>query len=38
MSRLHIQPDIFFALFIPPLLYADSWSIPKRDLFNVLRP
>jgi len=38
MSRLHIQPDIFFALFIPPLLYADGWSIPKRDLFNVLRP
>jgi monovalent cation/hydrogen antiporter len=38
MSRLHIQPDIFFALFIPPLLYADSWSIPKRDLLNVLRP
>jgi CPA1 family monovalent cation:H+ antiporter len=38
MSRLHIQPDVFFALFIPPLLYADSWSIPKRDLFNVLRP
>jgi CPA1 family monovalent cation:H+ antiporter len=38
MSRLHIEPAIFFALFIPPLLYADSWSIPKRDLLNVLRP
>jgi monovalent cation/hydrogen antiporter len=38
MSRLHIQPDVFFALFIPPLLYADSWSMPKRDLLNVLRP
>src|SRR5215813_7155122 len=38
LADLHIQPDIFFALFIPPLLYADGWLIPKRDLLNVLRP
>jgi CPA1 family monovalent cation:H+ antiporter len=37
-ARLHIQPEVFFAVFIPPLLYSDSWSIPKRDLLKVLRP
>ncbi|HTP99586.1 MAG TPA: Na+/H+ antiporter [Casimicrobiaceae bacterium] len=38
LSALHIQPEIFFALFIPPLLFADGWLIPKRDLLGVLRP
>ena len=38
LSDLHIQPEIFFALFIPPLLFADGWLIPKRDLLGVLRP
>ena len=38
LSDLHIQPEIFFALFIPPLLYADGWLIPKRDFLSVLRP
>jgi len=37
-SDLHIQPEIFFALFIPPLLFSDGWLIPKRDLLGVLRP
>src|SRR5262249_37248798 len=31
-------PDIFFLLFIPPLLFADGWLIPKRDLLSVIRP
>jgi CPA1 family monovalent cation:H+ antiporter len=35
---LSIAPDIFFLLFIPPLLFADAWLIPKRDLIKVLRP
>ena len=35
---LHIAPDVFFLLFIPPLLYADGWLIPKRDLLKVMRP
>ena len=38
LSDLHIQPEIFFALFIPPLLFSDGWLIPKRDLLGVLRP
>jgi Na+/H+ antiporter len=33
-----IPPDVFFLLFIPPLLFADGWLIPKRDLLRVLRP
>jgi len=37
-ARVHIEPSIFFLLFIPPLLFADGWLIPKRDLLGVLRP
>ena len=35
---LKIAPDIFFLLFIPPLLFSDAWLIPKRDLLKVIRP
>lgn len=38
LRSLKIEPDIFFLLFIPPLLFADAWLIPKRDLLKVLRP
>src|SRR3989442_15899137 len=31
-------PDVFFLLFIPPLLFAGTWVLPKRDLLGVLRP
>src|SRR5256712_14168616 len=31
-------PEVFFLLFIPPLLFAEAWVIPKRDLVGVLRP
>ena len=37
-DSLSIEPDIFFLLFIPPLLFADGWLIPKRDLLKVMRP
>src|SRR6202165_2894879 len=37
-DSLQIDPEIFFLLFIPPLLFADGWLIPKRELLNVLRP
>lgn len=37
-ERLDIEPSIFFVLFIPPLLFADGWLIPKRDFVRVLRP
>jgi CPA1 family monovalent cation:H+ antiporter len=33
-----IPPEVFFLLFIPPLLFSDGWLIPKRDLISALRP
>jgi Na+/H+ antiporter len=38
LDTVRIDPAIFFLLFIPPLLFADGWLIPKRDLLGVLRP
>ena len=38
LRSLRIEPDIFFLLFIPPLLFSDAWLIPKRDLLKVMRP
>jgi len=37
-DELRVEPDVFFLLFIPPLLFADGWLIPKRDLVRALRP
>jgi monovalent cation/hydrogen antiporter len=37
-DSVQIDPEIFFLLFIPPLLFADGWLIPKRELLGVLRP
>ncbi|MFM0512056.1 Na+/H+ antiporter [Paraburkholderia sp. RL17-373-BIF-A] len=36
---LHVtfDPDIFMMLFIPPLLFADGWRIPKREFFMARR-
>ncbi|MGA9914606.1 Na+/H+ antiporter [Paraburkholderia sp.] len=36
---LHVtfDPEIFMMLFIPPLLFADGWRIPKRELFMARR-
>jgi CPA1 family monovalent cation:H+ antiporter len=37
---LHIDfdPELFLLLFIPPLLFADGWRIPKREFFALARP
>ncbi|MDR0275878.1 MAG: sodium:proton antiporter, partial [Burkholderiaceae bacterium] len=37
---LHIafDPDLFLLLFIPPLLFADGWRIPKREFFALWWP
>ncbi len=37
---LHVTfvPDVFLLLFIPPLLFADGWRMPKRELFHYRRP
>ncbi len=29
-----LEPDIFFLLFLPPLLFLDGWRIPKQGLFR----
>ena len=33
-STVDLEPDIFFLLFLPPLLFLDGWRIPKEDLFR----
>lgn len=39
---VELQPDIFFLLFLPPLLFLDGWRIPKqglsRDKGTILEP
>lgn len=29
-----LEPDIFFLIFLPPLLFLDGWRIPKDGLFR----
>jgi Na+/H+ antiporter len=29
-----LKPDVFFLLFLPPLLFLDGWRIPKEGLFR----
>ena len=29
-----LHPDVFFLVFLPPLLFLDGWRIPKRELFR----
>jgi Na+/H+ antiporter len=31
--HLQLDPELFLLLFVPPLLFADGWRIPKRELF-----
>jgi monovalent cation/hydrogen antiporter len=31
---VELMPDIFFLLFLPPLLFLDGWRIPKQGLFR----
>jgi Na+/H+ antiporter len=37
---LHVQFDheLFFVLFIPPLLFADGWRLPRREFFLLRGP
>lgn len=39
-AGLHVQfdPELFLLLFIPPLLFADGWRIPKREFFALREP
>jgi Na+/H+ antiporter len=36
--QLPLEPDIFFLLFIPPLLFLDGWRIPKGAFFSDAGP
>ena len=31
---VHLDPDVFFLLFLPPLLFLDGWRIPKEGLLH----
>ncbi|MDR2259338.1 MAG: Na+/H+ antiporter [Azoarcus sp.] len=33
-SAVRLEPEIFFLLFLPPLLFLDGWRIPKAGLFH----
>jgi len=33
-----LDPEVFFFLFLPPLLFLDGWRIPKQRLFQDWRP
>lgn len=35
---VRLDPDLFFVLFLPPLLFLDGWRIPKAGLFHDARP
>lgn len=32
--RVELDPEIFFLLFLPPLLFLDGWRIPKDELYK----
>lgn len=32
--KVVLDPDVFFLLFLPPLLFLDGWRIPKEGLFH----
>src|SRR3546814_1017712 len=32
--RVTLVPEIFFLLFLPPLLFLDGWRIPREELFK----
>jgi Na+/H+ antiporter len=32
--RVTLDPQIFFLLFLPPLLFLDGWRIPREELFK----
>lgn len=35
---VQLNPELFFLLFIPPLLFLDGWRIPKGALFGNWQP
>ncbi len=35
---IQLDPEIFFIAFLPPLLFADGWQMPIRELIRYKRP
>jgi CPA1 family monovalent cation:H+ antiporter len=35
---VRLDPDVFFLLFVPLLLFADGWQFPKREFVSYMRP
>lgn len=36
--QVRFDPELFFLLFIPPLLFADGWRMPRRELVALRGP
>ncbi|MFT3780912.1 MAG: Na+/H+ antiporter [Nibricoccus sp.] len=36
--RIELDPGFFFLCFVPPLLFADGWTMPLRDFIAAKRP
>ena len=37
-DAIRIDPQLFLLLFIPPILFADAYALPRRDFVRVLKP
>ena len=35
LRNLELEPEVFFMLFIPPLLFADGWLFPRREFVRL---
>ena len=35
--QVKFEPEVFLLLFVPPLLFADGWRLPKREAFHLRR-
>jgi len=36
--HVRLDPELFFLLFIPPLLFVDAWRMPQREFRRLLGP
>lgn len=36
--HVRLDPELFFLLFIPPLLFIDAWRMPRREFRRLLAP
>jgi NhaP-type Na+/H+ or K+/H+ antiporter len=38
LGSVEVDPELFLLLFIPPILFADAWVLPRRDFVHTLKP